>query len=519
MFGKKRKDNPGRSRDAPAREISGAETPTQVSGYGIFENRGLTPRGEPTGYDFDSVLRDPQTNIEQLYELSSYYKEADPMYGGSIRNVYVPFSIARGYRLVGASEKTKKLYKEHYRRIGFDRKLAGILDQRFTFANVYIYLTEEGNILTLQPKQCRIADVSLAGEPIVEFNLQDLNKKLIRVGSVEKPYLDDFTARIYGVPAEVKAALNSSAKRQWVQLNPENTFVLQGVKPDWLRYAIPPVAPCLKALRRKALIEEYESAQLNFGAKSFLHVTVGDKDPASGMNKPDQKHITAMNSAFEAGLQGGRLVVTPWYVKAGYVGTDTKTLFDNDKYAGVNADILSACGISGVISNGQQEAGSYGQAKLSLEAAANRIRQAQSECAEIMNKINRALAGRIRGVSGKNVPVFEFPAVDLTNDGKFAEAVYKLWQQGMVSNRTMLEGYELDITQELERRRSEAAEGQGEVFIPPQNAYTSNTGGGENTGGRPELDDGDRSSDPANSETGAQPKPSRPEGSEPKGGS
>lgn len=136
-----------------------------------------------------------------------------------------------------------------------------------------------------------------------------------------------------------------------------------------------------------------------------------------------------------------------------------------------------------------------------------------------MNKINRALAGRIRGVSGKNVPVFEFPAVDLTNDGKFAEAVYKLWQQGMVSNRTMLEGYELDITQEMERRRSEAAEGQGEVFIPPQNAYTSNTGGGENTGGRPELSDGERSSDPADSETGAQPKPSRPEGSEPKGGS
>ncbi|MBQ8616408.1 MAG: hypothetical protein IJX67_00685 [Oscillospiraceae bacterium] len=46
----------------------------------------------------------------------------------------------------------------------------------------------------------------------------------------------------------------------WVQLNPENTFVMQDLKEDWTRYAVPLVATCLQAFRRKALIAQYESA-------------------------------------------------------------------------------------------------------------------------------------------------------------------------------------------------------------------------------------------------------------------
>ena len=35
-------------------------------------------------------------------------------------------------------------------------------------------------------------------------------------------------------------------------MNPENTFVMQGLKEDWIRYAVPMVATCLAAFRRKA---------------------------------------------------------------------------------------------------------------------------------------------------------------------------------------------------------------------------------------------------------------------------
>jgi len=236
------------------------------------------------------------------------------------------------------------------------------------------------------------------------------------------------------------------------------------------------------------------------------------------MNKPDSRNISAVHASYEAALQGGKLVTVPWYVDSEFITVDTSTLFDHDKYSGVNQEILSAFGISGVVSLGQQEAGSYGQAKLSLDTAALRIEQGQRAFAAMMKKINSRLAMRLPRISAKNIPVFEFEPIDLTNDNRFADEVYKLWMQGLTSTQTLLEAHKLDIVQERERRISEKNEGIDNVFIPRQNAYTSNTtgngGGDEDKGGRPTLDDSERTSDPDKSETGRQPKPSRPEGSE-----
>lgn len=497
-------------------DFSAATSLTESSSIGVYENTALTVRGEPTGYDFEAILRDPQGNIDSLYRLSAYYKEGDPMYGGSIKNVYVPFSVARAYRLVGASEATKQKYQAHYDSISFRDKMVSIFDQLYTFANVFVYLMPDGNIVTLPPTRCRIAEVCIGGEPIIEYNIQDIMQRVFKNGSLTEKYLKSFESRLKGLPPEVAAELKKNNPAQWVQLDPENVFALQAPKPDWTKYAPPPVLPCLNALSRKALIGEYEKAQLQFGIKGFLHVKVGDKDKDSGMNAPNKNHIAAMYKAFEVGLKGGKQVVTPWYVDARFVTVDTKTLFDKDKYAGVNAEILSACGISGVVVNGQQESGSYGEARLSLETVALRIKQCQDNFAEMMNKINARLAERLPRVSAKNIPKFDFPAVDLTNDGKFAEAVFKLWQQGMASNQTLLDAYGLDIVQELERKKTESANGQDQVFTPPQNAFTSNTSKNttnEKVGGRPKKPEGDRISDPEKSETGAQPKPSNPDGS------
>ena len=60
------------------------------------------------------------------------------------------------------------------------------------------------------------------------------------------------------------------------QNNPDYTFVLQGPKEGWMRYAIPFIASCLPALAKKELISAYETAMLNIGRKAFIHVTYGE---------------------------------------------------------------------------------------------------------------------------------------------------------------------------------------------------------------------------------------------------
>ena len=507
--------------NASALEAARNKSESSVS---IYENTSFTMRGEPTGYDFASIMREPQKCINDLYLLANYYKETDPYVGAAINNVYTPFSVAKGFKLTGASEKTKQRYLEHYENIGFEEKMRSIFDQYYTFQNVFIYLMPDGNIITLTPTRCRISEVYMNGEPVIEYDTQHILQGNRSDTGAKEEYLDDLAARLNGLPPEIRANFvnpdGTAAKetKRWVQLNPDNTFVMQFPKPDWARYAVPTIGKCLFALGRKQTITDYDNAQMRFGIKGFLQVKVGDKDPVAGMNKPDSRNISAVHASYEAALQGGKLVTVPWYVDSEFITVDTSTLFDHDKYSGVNQEILSAFGISGVVSLGQQEAGSYGQAKLSLDTAALRIEQGQRAFAAMMKKINSRLAMRLPRISAKNIPVFEFEPIDLTNNNRFADEVYKLWMQGLTSTQTLLEAHKLDIVQERERRISEKNEGIDNVFIPRQNAYTSNTtgngGGGEDKGGRPTLDDSERTSDPDKSETGRQPKPSRPEGSE-----
>ena len=171
-----------------------------------------------------------------------------------------------------------------------------------------------------------------------------------------------------GYPPEVAEAVRKGY--QWVQLNPENTFVLQDVKEDWMRYAIPMIAACLTGLAKKAVIENYENSLLNLGIHSFIHVTYGDTGKDDDF-LPDSGQLNAVNALFRRGMTGSALVTTNPYAKAEVIQADTKDMFQYDKYREVNAEILSAGGISGIIVSGRTDDGStFASAQVSMQTAA-----------------------------------------------------------------------------------------------------------------------------------------------------
>ena len=247
--------------------------------------------------------------------------------------------------------------------------------------NVFIYLLEDGSIITLPVHLIRIANVMIGGEPVLEFNCKSVRDDMRQQGTkAQKSFLEDedLKVRLEGFPPEVSDALNKGA--DWVQLNPENTFVLQDVKEDWARYAVPMVATCLSAFRRKALIAQYESALLNLGAHSFVHVTYGD---AKSDIMPDITALNAVNALFRRAMTGSALATTNHLCKATVIQPDTKEMFDDDKYRDVNAEILSAGGISGIIVSGRAEDGSnFASAQVSMQTAAIRIKQARDNFCE-----------------------------------------------------------------------------------------------------------------------------------------
>ena len=489
-----------------------------------FNNRNITFTGDLTDFDYNAILRDKQTNIYKLFQLSDYFVDADPIYRGIIKEVYSPFSMADKYRLIGANEKVKQKYIDYYERIHLEDVMRSIFYQYRKYGNVYIYLKDDGTLETLPVHLVRISNVMVNGEPVIEFNCQSILTDFVRqAGSIERNYLEDqeLEIRLRGFPREVADGVRNGV--QWVQLNPANTFVLQDVKEDWLRYAIPMVAACLRAFAKKALISNWEDALLNLGARSFVHVTYGD--PAHKV-LPTIEALSAVQSLFRQAMTGSALAVTNNWCEASVVQPKTDDVFEYDKYKAVNADILSAGGISGVIVSGRAEDGStFASAQVSMQTAAIRIKQAKDNFCELMNKVNMRLNGSnmyLPHSANENVPRFTFPPVDLTGSKAFQDACMKLWEKGMLSNETLLQTYGYDMGQEVERRKVEDAKGIPDTLTPPKTTYTTNDGSTTSnnssddtvTVGRPTLDDSERNSDPSKSITGRQPKGSNPEGSE-----
>lgn len=272
---------------------------------------------------------------------------------------------------------------------------------------------------------------------------------------------------------------------------------------------------------------------------SFLHVQYGDTSKGADF-MPNMHELQSLNTLFKGAMSknGTGIATTNAFAKAQFIQPNLNELFDSDLYSEVNNDILSAGGISGIIVNGlAQDGSSFASAQVSMQTAALRIKQARDNFCELMNKINVRLNGGILPRSkDENVPLFTFPPVDLTGSGKLYETCFNLWKEGVLSTRTMMTIHGYDVNQEFERRKAEDVSGVTETLAPrvdmmekqlenaeisieqqtataAQPVITTFVEDGNGKRGRPALDDSERHSDPADAQTGRQPKPSSPEGS------
>ena len=137
-----------------------------------------------------------------------------------------------------------------------------------------------------------------------------------------------------------------------------------------------------------------------------------------------------------------------------------------------------------------------------------------------MNKINVCIQEELAKTykyNVKDIPLFTFMPLDMTGRKALREACTELWQQGLVSTRTMMEtqGYSLD--KEKAQREKEKEDGTDEVMQPRDTQAGSAESDPNNDNvkiGRPTVDDDERESDPENAIRSKQPKPSNPDGSE-----
>lgn len=475
-----------------------------------FDNSNITFNGELVGYDYSSILRNKQDNIITLYQIADYYADADPIIRGIIEHVYVPYSTCSDWYLTDSKEKTYALYEAQYKKMRLREKIQGIMKELWKYNNVCCYL-HNGNLITLPVHKWRIGNVTFDGTPIVEYDCQSITNEMKTKGYfVNEKYVKDSDVDVVlrGYPDEIKNAVKK--QEQYAQLDPKYTFVLQGPKEGWMRYAIPFIASCLPALAKKELISAYENAMLNIGRRAFVHVKYGESGKTTDI-LPDERQLTAVRRLFQQGMSGFPLVVTNHLATATPIQTDLDDLFQWNKYKDVNNDILSAGGVSGVVVSGISEDGStFASAQVSMQTAETRINAAREEFCEMMNKINEILTEFIDGTYNlKEIPQFHFQPLSMEGKKALREKCMELWKEGMVSNKTMLQTMGYSMESEITQRKKEASDGTDEILFKREETKTESS----DKVGRPTMDDSERTSDPDAAERGRAPKPSNPEGS------
>lgn len=465
--------------------------------------------------DYERILLDKQGNIQKLFSLANYYRDADPIVHGIIYHVYVPYTLSSPYQLIG-NEKTVKIYEAYYDKIRIEEALTNIAVELHTYNNVFVYI-RDGIPTTLPVNRCKIQQFKKNGEPLVQFDCQAILNDFIHDGyTVKENWIqtDDLWTLVEAYPPEVQQALNDCTP--WVQLNPKYCKVLQGPREMWTRYAVPFISAALGALQTKELIGKYEKALLNLGIHSFVLTKYGGdmKDKTVLANAAD---ITRMKKMFKQGMTGFPLVSANHLVTAEVVQPDMDDLFQWDKFRVVNNDILSAGGISGVLVNGVSNDGStFASAQVSMQTAEARILHARKLICELMNKVNICIKERLQRefhYNLKEVPEFTFMPLDMTGQKAMRDAATSLYMNGLLSNETYMRTNGYDMQQEVARRKAEAEKGIDEVLMNRQQQIAQQRDDEESSAGRPELTVEERVSDPAAAERSKQPKPSNPEGS------
>lgn len=486
-----------------------------------YADKSITFTGDLQNYDYSAILKSKQSHIYDLYNLSDYFLDAESLYGAALKSVYVPFSLTDGWYLTSGNEKTRAKYMEWLDRIHFAEKLESWFLQYYMFANVFFSIQDDGDIVTLPPNLVRISNVMVNGNPLIEFNARSVKQDLKKTGQKAwKKFLDDenLDVRLQGYPVEVTEALKKN--QEWVQLDAARTLTWQGIRPEWQRYAIPMIAMCLKPLAKKALISAWEDSQLALGIAGFVHASVGaPKDSQIVVDRPILQAVQDITR--QAMRANGGLSTTQDTVHYEVITPNLDYLFEDDKYHGPTTEILGALGINDSVSAGGDTAASFGVSTISTKMVSLRITQARKSFCELMNRILRVVNGADFGLPRSNesrLPRFEMPIADLTQVAAFQNACKQLWDSGMLSNKTLLDRYGLDIDSEFEQKKKEISQGQNEVFVKPGTNNvannTANNSDGDNPVGRPTLDDGSRQSDPSNSMTGRSPKPSNESGSD-----
>lgn len=417
-----------------------------------------TFNGDLTAIDINALLSNPQNEqaMHLIFRMCRYYSTADAVIRAIIFNTYLPYLTGSRWYLKSSNKKTNEIFKRYYDKIRLDEKIESILTELCIYGQCFVYIYN-GVPITLNHDKCKIGNTSLNGKPIILYNIAGLKQEPETEYAVYKEFVPDSDKNysIKGFPPEIQEAVETGSV--YAQMNPKYCFCIQLPKASYEKYSIPWIATALPALKKKQLISEYETAQLEVGKLYAVHVKVGDTKKDTEVNRD---LLSSVKRAFINGFKrgGSGLITTHQFVDAQIINQPIGTLYQYPIYESVNNEILAAGGIASVIATGvATNGGTYASAASGEKALESRLEIMRRELEELITNLNKVFVEFMdERYNLKSIPEFKFEPISIAGKAKLREECLTLYDKGLVSKKTVDNAFGYDYEDEIESIKFES---------------------------------------------------------------
>jgi very-short-patch-repair endonuclease len=184
-------------------------------------------------------------------------------------------------------------------------------------------------------------------------------------------------------------------------------------------------------------------------------------------------------------------IVTHHAFEMDWVGTSGKVLTLSNEFEFINQEILDGMMINNALLNG--EGPNFGSASVGIEAMIQRLATFREQITEWLENVIYIPEARRQGFVEKNedtgeeeviVPKIKWNSMHLRDQQQYRTFVMQLYEKGLLSAQTVLEVFDFDPDQEIERKRYDALQ-MAALGQNPQGGAGGGAGGGGGMGGLP----------------------------------
>jgi len=439
---------------------------------------------------FFSPLHTPQnwqiaSKRQEVYQWSRFYYENEPKVAAGI-DFYSQFPI-NGFKLECKSKKIQKYFERLVDKLELLRMLRLISHERFLLGDVFVFLDIDSpdsrgetdvpsgehthadgtisRIIILNPDWIEVYNTPLADEPEIVLMPDDELKKIVQMKQPKSIY--------DRLPDEIKEQV--LAARPIRLSNRVTSHIKHGGAPygtygeSLLRRLFTVLAYKTKLMTANWIVAERLVLPVRV-------VKVGDKDRPAG-----EDDIADVQSQLGAVANDPNLTIVThhafdyeWYGATGKIHNITSEIET------IGKELLDGMMLNQALLNGEMAA--YSSAQVGVEMLIRRLESWRNELAEWVEKNIFLIVSKMQGFldedaskeAGESVyitPTIKWDDLRLRDPSNRIQQAIQLNQNGIISNQTLLEMFDLDYDQEVQRVREE------QVMVDPM--------GGQMPGGMP----------------------------------